>query len=209
MTGKAQIIKSILLKGGISIANQSWDYKIKSLTVETNKRTGSYSALAFEFIRWKHISLTTEIGYCEKGHKQDIVVTTINFPEGIEKETYNTRFSYFQVAPLLRGGYEVENLLLFGILGLRMDYHLSYQSDFDLTPIEKDFNKSIYGLTAGGGVEYKLKNVGIQLEFQYQYDFNEALVVSENSTYSGLEIKNQAILISLGGRYYFHKKREK
>ena len=195
-----QLVNSIGVKGGISIANQEWDYKSIDSRIEKNNRTGIYSALSLEFFKSKNLSLITDIGFIEKGHKEDIEMTSADSPESGPIKTFDTKFSYFEFVPMLKIRKEIGKLIPYALLGARLDYQLSHKSEIDYSALEKDFNKKIYGLTTGAGIEYKIKKIGINSEFQYQHDFNKVL---ENER---LEVKNRSLIVSLGIKYDFNSK---
>jgi hypothetical protein len=182
-----QVFKSIGIKGGASIANQTWHLKSDDKTLDTDNRNGFYGAATLEFLKSKYLSLITDFGYCAKGSTQKILNTTIDMPEGDGTyKTYDTKFNYFPYA----------------LLGLRLDYQLSYKSDFNYEPIENDFYKTIWGANFGAGVEYKIKQLGIFLEGQYQYDFTKLMDSPSSATNSGIEVNNKASVICIGLKYY-------
>ena len=54
-----QIIKSVGIKGGISVANQTWNYKAINFTPNKDSRIGFYSAVSLELLQLKYFNLTT------------------------------------------------------------------------------------------------------------------------------------------------------
>jgi hypothetical protein len=188
----SQIIKSIGINGGVSIANQ--DFYESNL----DYRLGLYTSLSLEFLKSKHFNIVTEIAYAAKGSQQEIILTTIDQPEGIGKKTYDTKFSYLEFSPLMKAHYEKDHVALFVLLGPRMDVQIYQKSDFNFKEPADEYNKFIFGLTAGAGLEVKLKQFGIKVESQYHHDFTDVLY----SDKSGLFIRNRAFIISLGLKYY-------
>ncbi len=199
----AQFIQSLGIKGGIAVTNQTWEYQIASVVVDTDKRTGKYFGVNLEFIESKHFSVITEFSYIEKGHHQDVYLTTIDQPELRNKVIFDTKFSYAEFSPLLKVRIEDERFVLYGLLGFRAGYQLSYKSDFYFPLDGNDFNKFLYGIAAGGGIEYKMKQLSIHTEFQYHHDLN---TVHQNALVPGgtaVEIKNWGYIICVGVKYYF------
>jgi hypothetical protein len=89
-----QVLKSIGIKAGVSVANQTWRYKTNDLTLNKDNRTGFYSAVTLEFLKSKYLSLTTDFGYCAKGNTEKIPNTTVDIPEGDGTyKTYDTKFN--------------------------------------------------------------------------------------------------------------------
>jgi len=201
-----QIINSVGIKTGLSVANQTWYYKSINMTLKKDYKLGLYSAMTVDFLKSKYFNITTDIGYCSKGNTEKVPNTSGFIPQGDGTyTTYNTMFNYFSFSPLLKIKYAIAHFIPYVLLGLRWDYQLSYKSDFNYTQIENDFYKSIYGLTCGTGIEYKIKNIGINSEFQYQYDITKLMDTPASPTNTGLEINNKAFIISIGLKYYFHK----
>lgn len=192
-----QLINSVGIKSGLSIANQTWVYQSINLTENYDYQVGFYGGSTVEFFKAKYFSYVVDMGFCQKGNKQEKEITTLNQPEGTGfYETYHTRFNYLTISPVFKARLEISHWLPFIFLGPRLDYQVSYISDFNLKTFGEDFDKTIWGLSTGGGIEYKRNKIGIITEFQYQYDFEKVL----NTPVS---IKNNAFIISMGIKYYF------
>lgn len=202
-----QVLKSIGIEGGASIANQTWLLKADAKTLKTDNRVSFYGAATLEFLKLKYLSLTTDFGYCAKGHTEKIPNTTVDMPEGDGTyKTYDTKFNYFTFSPMLKARYEITHFIPYALLGLRLNYQLSYKSDFNYEQIERDFNKTVWGANFGAGVEYKIKQLGIFLEGQYQYDFTKVMDTPSSASNSGIEVKNNAFVICIGLKYCLTKK---
>jgi len=122
---------------------------------------------------------------------------------------YDTKFNYLTFCPLFKVKYQTIHWTPYALLGIRMDYQLSYQSDFYLQAIDSNFKKTIFGLTSGAGIEYKIKNVGINMEFQYHYDLTKLMDTPSSTTNTGGTINNNAYIISIGIKYYLHRTEDK
>ena len=204
-----QVVQSVGIKSGVSIANQTWFYKSINLTLKKDKILGSYSALTVDFIKSKYFNIATDIGYCQKGCTEKIQATTVNMPEGTGVyKTYNTKFNYFSFSPLVKTKYTTTHFIPYIILGARIDYQLSYKSDLYLKQFESNFHKTILGLSSGAGMEFKIKNFGINTEFQYQYDITKLVDTPPSAINTGLRINNKAFVISIGLKYHLNKKAE-
>lgn len=201
-----QIVKSLGINSGVSISNQEWVYKSINRSLETNTIIGGYVSLYLEFLTTKHFSIRSEIGFCQKGNAQKVLLTTAENPEPSDEEIFKTRFNYFQFSPIFRLRKEFSHFIPSLLLGMRLDYKLSYTSDFDFTPIENNFEKTIYGISAGVGFEYKMNSLGFLSELQYQHDLSKLMDVEPFENNTGREVTNSAISISLGVKYYFSKK---
>jgi len=142
----AQILRDVGIKTGISISKQNWTYKSGEMTLEKDYRTGLNFALNLEWFNNDYITLITDIGYIQKGFKEEIMMTSIDNPESGPLKTFKTRFDYLYFSPQLKIRKEFNKIIPYVFFGPRIDYQLSYKSDFDLSAIEKDFEEIIFGL---------------------------------------------------------------
>ncbi len=200
----SQIINSIGIKGGASFANQLWFYKSTNYTAARQYKTGMYGAATIDFFKATYLNLTADVGFCQKGNKE----TGVLLPDKTTTN-YTTTFNYITLSPMLKIKYPFKHIIPYGLLGLRCDYQLSYTSTHDYSSIESDFHKVIFGMSSGAGVEYKLKNIGINVEFQYHYDFSKVMDTHTDGIVSGILVYNNAYIISAGVKYYLHKKESK
>lgn len=202
-----QVIQSIGIKSGLCISNQEWHIKSLNKTLETENRTGFYSAVTLDFFKSKYFNFTTDIGYIQKGSQKKIPYTTVSMPEGDGTYVTNqTQFNYFILSPIFKIKYETKHIIPYAILGGKLDYQLSYQSDMNLQYNDRNLNKAIWGLTSGAGVAYRIKSMGINAEFQHYYDFTKLIDTPSTPTNAGLSILNRAYIINLGIQYYLHKR---
>ena len=205
-----QVVQSFGIKNGLSITNQTWFFKSINLTLEKDYRQGFYSVATLDFLQSKYFNITTDIGYYQNGSKEKIANTTVNMPEGDGTyKIYNTKFNYFIFSPQLKLKYQTTHWTPYALLGFRLDYQLSYYSDFNLQAIDSNFHKIIMGLTSGAGLEYKIKNIGMNLEFQYYHDFTKLIDTPSSPNNTGLLITNKIFIVSIGLKYYLHKAEDK
>jgi len=197
-----QIINCIGIKDGFSLANQTWYYKSINLTFKKANRIGLYSTISLDFFNLKYLNLTTDVGYCQKGSMETIPI--IQSPTG--EDLWYNNFNYLIFSPLLKVKYTTTHFIPYVLLGLRLDYQLSYKTAINISPLENDINKNIYGMNCGVGIEFKFNNIGIFNEFQYQNDFTYVIDSPPSYHYTGLRITNKAYIISSGVKYYFSKK---
>ena len=199
----AQLLRSVGVKSGLAVANQSWLLKAGDLTLDTDWRNGFYGALSLEFSKSKHWSLVTDWGYYTKGNTQNVPNSTAALPEGDGTfAVFDTRFNYVVFNPMLKWRHETKHFTPYAMLGLRMDYQLSYASDFNFAAIENDFRKTLWGATAVAGMEIKRNQMGLLLEAQYQNDFSKLIDLPVSSSNWGVDVKNRAFVFCLGLKYY-------
>lgn len=199
----AQLLQSVGVKSGLALANQSWLLKSGDKLFDTYWRNGFYGALSLEFSKSKHWSLVTDLGYYSKGHVQEVLNSSVILPEGDGTfATFDTRFSYLVLNPMLKWRHETKHFTPYALLGMRIDRQLAYASDINWVPLEKDMRKTLWGATAGAGVELKRNQMGLLLEAQYQHDFTKLINLPVSATSGGMEIKNRAFVVCAGLKYY-------
>jgi hypothetical protein len=197
-----QILKSVGIKSGLSIANQNWDFDSYIITsMDTKSRNGIFVATSFEFFNSKYLSLITDLSYCEKGSTEQVLHTVYDTPGAEPYETFDTKLSYFSISPMLKIRYESVNLIPYALLGLRIDYQLNYVSDLDYFRIDNNINKTIFGANFGAGLEYNAGQFGIFVEGNYQYDFNKVTDTDQSWNGPGIKINNKAFIICAGLKY--------
>lgn len=207
LLAKGQFIKSIGIKGGATAANQSWYYISVDNKLIKGNRTGFYAAASVEFLSSKYFSITTDLGYYTKGFRDSFANTTADQPEGDGTYTLtDSRFNYLSISPMFKARYEIKHFVPYVLLGVRLDNQLSYKSDINFDVIKSEIHKVLFGATLGAGLEYKLKHFGICLESQYHYDFTRFINIEPSSTSTGLAVKNSALIMGLGLKYYLPKK---
>lgn len=204
---KSQYVSSIGIKGGMSIANQTWhEIGYFDRTIVKEYRHGLYAAATVDLYKSKYFNLTTDIGYCQKGSKDSIYVPPLGeMPIPGHYEIFITKFNYFLFNPMLKVKYETKHWIPYILLGLRCDYQLSNKTDFLIDDLSRNFQRTIWGVTAGAGIEYKISRIGINTELQYHHDFTQITYSSMFLFNSFYDIKNKAYIVSLGVKYYLHK----
>ena len=202
----AQLLKDVGIKTGICFSNQDWTYKISDRTLEKDYRTSLNLALSLEWFDREIITLVTDVRYIQKGFQEKKIVREPRDPEHGHYKMFKTRFDYLTFSPQLKVRKEINKVIPYIYIGPRIDYYLSYKSDFDLSRIENDFKKIIFGLNYGLGISYRIKDIGISLEYTHFYDFTNAIHTQTTANTTGIIIKNNAYTIDLGINYFLKQK---
>jgi len=198
--GVAQIFDKYWFNIGTTYSNQLWDYKLISVDNPNKEyKVGLSVFLSAERKINKKLSIRPEIGYIQKGFKNDIeyklydgtsagttngnvVFHDFGFNIGLKITPFNLKFSPY------------------ALLGLRSDYMFSYKDiifvenvsglEFNIYKDQIDkFNKFNIGGMIGIGIDL---NSLTYLEFAY----NPTLTNSYNDT--GLQIKDNSMELKLG-----------
>lgn len=199
-----QTLISVGIKGGVAISNQIWEYSMPSVTNRYDFKAGLNSMLNAEFSLGKHISLSTDLGFIQKGMRLRIEQTDIQFPEGTGEflNVYTTR-NYISFTPHLKANYKVQLLSIYALLGPRIDYFIGQKSEapFMFVP---DQRNAILGISCGIGAEYKVNKFGFLLEIQGQPNLTALLDQKPTKNAAGLKIKEQAFVVNSGIRLYIN-----
>ncbi|GEM_PF-2037127 len=204
----AQILRDIGIKTGISISNQNWTHKSIERTQKKDYRIGLNFALNLEWFNNNYFTMITDIGYIQKGFNEDVTITSIDNPESGYLKTFKTEFDYLYFSPQLKIRKEFNKITPYAFVGPRIDYQSTYKSDFNLSSIENDFEKIIFGLNYGLGINYRINKIDIGLEFTNIYDFTNLINTQATQNTSGLKIKNNAFTIDFGFNFHFKQKKE-
>ncbi len=194
----SQFPSSFGAKAGISLANQTYTFTAIDYTLETEPVVGPTLSLFAEAFRGAHFSLQVDLSYFVKGSKtstQSVTVDHLDFDRIIvnEGETSTSTFSYFSIAPMARYRLGQGSLQPYFLLGPRVDILLIYETDSEY-PLDEQ-NSVIPGLTFGTGLEYRLNNLGLFAELQYQGDFIPV------TGHDPLLVNNHMISFTLGLRW--------
>lgn len=123
--GLSQPIKRYGAKLGVSSA--TWNWETDGLTVRgIDSRIGIDLGAYLEWLNTPVVSVVSELSFVQKGMKEDIPITTEQFPDGTgEFVKYNVRLDYLSFAILPKGRLETGVVEVYGIAGVRMDVLLS------------------------------------------------------------------------------------
>ncbi len=178
----SQIIDRYGVNIGASYSTQVWDYKLVNLDMDNKYKLGVQAFLHTEKDFGKFLALRTELGYLQKGFKEEI---RLAFPDGtvIKKTTsgltlHNLALNWgIKVKPI------VSNYAPYLLIGLRGDYMISNSpieikesgsgKTFNIyEPFTKDFNKlNLGGLLAIG---FDIKGL-MYFEIEYNPNFTKNL----------------------------------
>jgi hypothetical protein len=193
-----QFIKGMGVKGGLSLADQAYQYTPLDYSMETDMVIGPSAVLFIEFIRRNRLGLQLDLAYIPKGSKtttHSVTVDHLNDDRLIvnKGEMQVSRFHYLSVAPLV--SYHLGGGMLRPYLagGPRMDVLLSYECTSEY-PLEEQ-NSLIPGLSLGAGADFQLGPLGMFLEVQYQGDIIPVTGVDP------LLVNNHVVLVLLGLKF--------
>jgi len=193
-----QLIESMGLKAGITIANQSYRFTPIDYTLETKDVIGPGIAVFAETFRHKHLSLQLDLAFATKGSQTNTQSITINHLDNdqiiVNKgDLLVSKFYYLSLSPMARYRIDRERINPYFMLGPRLDYLLKYKTESDY-PLEVQ-NSIILGLSCGIGLEYNLNKLGVFVEVQFHPDLSTVTNIDP------LLVNNNILFIALGIRH--------
>ena len=187
----SQIIDRYGINVGTSYSTQIWDYKLINVDSDNEYKFGLQAFLQAEKDFGDLLAMRTEIGYIQKGFKNNI---TLTFADGTEAGTNNDNVILHDLA--LNLGLKVKPLKIdyspYFLVGLRGDYMIAYK-DIELEEPNSgmkmgmykstidEFNKFNFGGLIGLGIDIKDM---IYFEIEYNPNF------TKNFDDTGLSIKD-------------------
>jgi len=193
-----QVPASFGLKGGLALANQSYRFTSIDYQLETEPVLGPALNLFLETFKGSHFSFQLDVGYVVKGSSTTTESVTVDHLHNDrivvnEGESASSKFAYLTVVPMARYRWDLERITPYFLLGPRVDILLKYttQSEYPLS----EQKGTIFGLSCGAGIEFKIQKLGLFAELQYLPD------LSPVSNQEPLLINNNMLSLTLGVRW--------
>lgn len=191
----AQILDQIGINAGGSFATQTSAYEGKNRSQRDCILAGINIIAQMDLGINKVFSINLDVGYIKKGYHYKVSKTS-------STKTYEQRLHYITFSPQIKFGKEIGKLRPSAILGPRVDYMIDYYGVQKIDSISKNFPTSVFGISAGIDVTYKLGRIGLKILYLYQFDFTNLL---PSSAPDDLKYKNKAMLLNLGVVYFLDK----
>ena len=175
------------IKVGLSLSNQSYDYDIAGLELD---RLNQYGFSAGTFLSHKIGFLSEirfEVDFVQKGSGTDILITTPQYPDGLELFRFTDRINYVSVKVLATPSLlSTSAIAPYFIIGPRLDILAGYTTAISFISLD-ELNSTVIGATIGVGIILNSKSSApLLLEATYSPDFSNAyekgvLTVKNNS----------------------------
>jgi len=185
----AQPLKSFGIKGGITLANQTWSYST-STTLETQNRMGTVVGLFVEGFRVSNFSMLAELWYTQKGFKTTI--PSVSRPG--EMESAAPQLDYGSLALSLKYKFPGDVLSPYLFCGPRWDVlGIAEKRGFKPAIVVNKVGNGDLGVSGGIGSEF---NVGIFKNILAEIRFSPSLINTfQDDT---LSVKNNSIEFVVG-----------
>ena len=189
----SQPIKNIGLKAGLAFTNQAWKYSFMDSDLPTKTRLGLDIGIAVEWLKDSPVTIMTELHFVQKGMKDELIVTTEQYPNGTGQTiAKQPRVDYLSIPLMAKYTLRFNTIAICAVAGLRYDLFVSSAGEgFELV-IDK-FRKSELGGSFGCGAEFTSPfDRTIGLEFRYSPTFQK----SYSSQF--LTVSNQSMELLVG-----------
>ena len=186
----AQIIDRISFNYGITSSDLEWEIKDPSFPtlneLDNRKINGFYSGIDIDYLKSKFFTLSTGIGFYQKGTKYNWA----NLPSKLD-------LSYLTFDTKIKVKYDFNNFTPYLTIGPRIDYLLKYSSAFDDFDRLGMMNKINYGLRYGLGIQYNFGKIILGLAWKNDVSFNS--IVDNNGEYMNppFTIKDKTMFFNL------------
>jgi opacity protein-like surface antigen len=197
LPSESQLIRSYGIKGGLSLANQDWQYTDQaSLFDQTKPRQGYDLGFFIEWFDHPLITVLSEIHYVQKGMKWKIVIPVTNeyYPDGTGEfisASGETWADYLSIPLLAKIRYSYSLVSIYIFAGPRFEYFLNNHTGTVLN----NFNKWDFGGTIGIGFEINsLHPFSYGAEFRYSPNFQNSL----STPYVTAKNNSMEILLMVG-----------
>lgn len=192
----AQIIRSWGIKTGVTSTGYSeWDPADSTLKkLYTNKPTRRVLfsiGMVTEGLTTKHLSTVLEMSYNPKS--VSFSYPTRNGSGEVTGEEYiDNRIGYLSVMLCEKARIKWNQMNIYVFAGPRLDLQINENVDIDFADTYKKFDATIFGLSAGGGLEFASRRFKVVMEFQYEPDISYTL----NNSYG--KVKKNTWLARIG-----------
>lgn len=167
-----QFIDRVSFNYGITSSDLEWELEqnpsLPTLNGMNNRKTnGFYSGIDIDYLKSKFFTLSTGIGFCQKGAKYDW-----------GNRASKLDLSYMTFDTKIKIKYDFNKFTPYLMIGPRIDYLLQFSSAFDEYDRLGMMNKINYGLRYGLGIQYDFGKVILGLVWKNNVNLN---FIAENS----------------------------
>jgi hypothetical protein len=175
--------QTLNLRFGPSFSNLNWNKSGADDYIFDEGIIGFNFLLGLDYLDFRYFNLTSNIGILQKGGTGSL--TDLQNPEGITESSATTILNYVTFNTMFVAKLPVKDRVVpFIHIGPRLDYLVSYSQTFNLFSqfTETDqLNKTMYGLVAGAGVDFKIKRFKIGIVVDYYKNFNKIVDYTSDS----------------------------
>ncbi len=196
--------QTLNLRFGPSFSDLNWNKSGADKYIFDEGIIGFNFLLGLDYLDYKYFNLTSNLGVVQKGGTGSL--NPLQFPEGLSETTATTVLNYVTFNTMFEAKLPVKDLVVpFIHIGPRLDYLVSYSQTFNLFSqfTETDqLNKTMYGLIAGAGIDFKIKRFKVGIVFDYYKNFNK-IVDYTSDTGKSDQIDDHTCTLNLQVGYKF------
>lgn len=166
------------LQVGPAFSHLDWTSNVTNNDLYDMPSTSFNFLIGKNYVPLKYFFLNSSIGYIQKVGKDSLVVVG---PEGYtgNDEFVKIQLHYITFNTTANVQFPIKDKFFpFLSFGPRLDYLIGYNENVSFLQTfdsNSEMNHLIYGLIAGGGVNYKMKRVLVGAMFSYYFNFNKII----------------------------------
>lgn len=190
----AQSFSGFGIKGGVSLANHTWDTPVLPFFQDIKTKPGVDVRGFAEFSFCRYFSLEGEVGFVQKGSSTDYFAILENSPAIIQVNTKNT-LNFLSVSLLGKFGTNAGQFSPYILAGPQYNRRLGIISIFD-SFLFNNFKKDLFGYSVGAGTEINnILPLKLLVEYRYERD------ITDNHSHQNLDTRNYSHSIMLGIKF--------
>ncbi|MGE5410639.1 MAG: outer membrane beta-barrel protein [Clostridiales bacterium] len=187
----AQLLNGYGIKLGMGITNHTWKFASEDFEINWDYNTGMSIRAFADFLDDSNYNIEGEIGYSQKGVKDEYFNMTVENPDPTAHK-YANRLNYVSAAIMGKMKCNIGIFTPYLLLGPQFNYLVSKDVLPMLDVVYNRFKKNIWGYTAGAGSVIRIQNLNLLLEYRFERDFNNNMDVFP------IDIKNYSHSVLMG-----------
>jgi hypothetical protein len=170
------LCQTFSLQIGPSFSNLKWENSmIDESHAHFNKTAIGFNAMiGVDYLKLKYLNLSSDFGFIRKGGRDDLWYAGLELYG--EEEIITVKMNYITLNTTLNFKVPIKDFVFpYVLVGPRIDYLLSYKEDLEFLKQFEDYgilNKFTYGMIAGAGIDFIIKQYIFGTGFEYYLNFN-------------------------------------
>jgi len=186
----AQFVDRISFNYGITSSDLEWKVEDPSFPtineLDNGEINGFYSGVDIDYLESKFFTLTTGIGFYQKGSKYYLA----SLPSKLD-------LSYLTFDTKIKVKYDFNNFTPYLTIGPSIDYLLKFSSAFDQIDRSGMMNKINYGLRYGLGIQYDFGKIILGLALKNNVSFNSIAEINGINPAYKIIVKDKTMVFNL------------
>jgi len=169
--------QTLNLRGGPTFSSLNWENSLVTNNQFDKNYTGFDVMLGYDYLDFRYFDLSTNLGFIQKGGSATVLFINGTGPEEGGLHNATIKLNYLTVNTIFEAKLPINDFIVpFIHAGPRLDYLVGYNDPSSLLHYFEELDqlhKYIYGLVAGGGIDFKLKRFKLGIMCDYYWNFNK------------------------------------